>query len=239
MAHLELVGNKALEVKKTEEYYNSIRTNIQFSGNDLKTIVLTSVQPGEGKSTTSVNLAISFARAGFKTLLIDADTRNSVMSGTFKASGRIKGLTAYLSGNSEFVDTICDTNVENLSIVPSGKVPPNPTSLLQNANFNKLIETVRSWYDFVIIDSPPIGLVIDAAIIAQKCDASILVTESGAIKRRFVLKAREQMVQSGAQFLGVILNKVDHTADGYGSYGSYGQYGQYGEVPRKRQKRRK
>lgn len=233
MAHLELVGKKALEVKKTEEYYNSIRTNIQFSGNDLKTIVLTSVQPGEGKSTTSVNLAISFARAGFKTLLIDADTRNSVMSGTFKANGRIKGLTAYLSGNSEFVDTICETNVENLSIVPSGKVPPNPTSLLQNANFNKLIETVRSWYDYVIIDTPPIGLVIDAAIIAQKCDATILVTESGAIKRRFVLKAKEQMVQSGAQFLGIILNKVDHTTGAYGSYGSYGQYGQYGEVNKK------
>lgn len=239
MAHLELVGKKALEVKKTEEYYNSIRTNIQFSGNDLKTIVLTSVQPGEGKSTTSVNLAISFARAGFKTLLIDADTRNSVMSGTFKANGRIKGLTAYLSGNSEFVDTICETNVENLSIVPSGKVPPNPTSLLQNANFNKLIETVRSWYDYVIIDTPPIGLVIDAAIIAQKCDATVLVTESGAIKRRFVLKAKEQMVQSGAQFLGIILNKVDHLADGYGGYGSYGQYGQYGEVTKKRLKRHK
>lgn len=240
MAHLELVGNKALEVKKTEEYYNSIRTNIQFSGNELKTIVLTSVQPGEGKSTTSVNLAISFARAGFKTLLIDADTRNSVMSGTFKANGRIKGLTAYLSGNSEFVETICETNVENLSIVPSGKVPPNPTSLLQNANFNKLIETVRSWYDYVIIDSPPIGLVIDAAIIAQKCDATILVTEAGAIKRRFVLKAKDQMVQSGAQFLGIILNKVDGSSDSYGSYGAYGQYGQYGEVKKKsRLKRRK
>lgn len=239
MAHLELVGKKALEVKKTEEYYNSIRTNIQFSGSELKTIVLTSVQPGEGKSTTSVNLAISFARAGFKTLLIDADTRNSVMSGTFKANGRIKGLTAYLSGNSEFIETICETNVENLSIVPSGKVPPNPTSLLQNANFNKLIETVRSWYDYVIIDTPPIGLVIDAAIIAQKCDATILVTEVGAIKRRFVLKAKEQMVQSGAQFLGVILNKVDHTTDSYGTYGSYGQYGQYGELKKKSRLKRK
>lgn len=239
MAHLELVGKKALEVKKTEEYYNSIRTNIQFSGNELKTIVLTSVQPGEGKSTTSVNLAISFARAGFKTLLIDADTRNSVMSGTFKANGRIKGLTAYLSGNSEFIETICETNVENLSIVPSGKVPPNPTSLLQNANFNKLIETVRSWYDYVIIDTPPIGLVIDAAIIAQKCDATILVTEAGAIKRRFVLKAKEQMVQSGSQFLGVILNKVDHTTDSYGTYGSYGQYGQYGELKKKSRLKRK
>lgn len=238
MAHLELMGHKAQDIRKTEEYYNSIRTNIQFSGHELKTIVLTSVQPGEGKSTTSVNLAVSFARAGFRTLLIDADTRNSVLSGTFKVTGVVKGLTSFLSGGSEFVEAVCDTNVENLSVVPSGKVPPNPTSLLQNANFNKLMVTVSSWYDYVIIDTPPIGLVIDAAIIAQKCDASILVTESGAIKRRFLLKAKEQMEQSGAQFLGVILNKVDNTTDAYGTYGSYGAYGQYGKVKAKRQKRR-
>lgn len=229
MAQLELVRSKALDIKKTEEYYNSIRTNVQFSGAHLKTIVLTSVQPGEGKSTTSVNLAISFARAGFKTLLIDADTRNSVMSGTFKANGKIQGLTSYLSGNSELLEAICDTNVENLSIIPSGQVPPNPTSLLQNANFNFLIDSVRTWYDYVIIDSPPIGLVIDAAIIAKKCDASILVTESGVIKRRFVIKAKDQMEQSGAQFLGVILNKVGNTVDSYGSYGAYGAYGAYGQ----------
>lgn len=244
MAHLELVRHRAHEVKKTEEYYNSIRTNIQFSGADLRTIVLTSVQPGEGKSTTSVNLAISFARAGFTTLLIDADTRNSVMSGTFKATGKIQGLTSYLSGNSELLEVICDTNVENLSVIPSGQVPPNPTSLLQNAHFNSLLDNVREWYDFVIIDSPPIGLVIDSAIIAKKCDASIIVTESGAIKRRFVAKAKEQMEQSGAQFLGVILNKVGNSIDSYGSYGAYGSYGQYGQYgqtakPKKRKRKQK
>lgn len=229
MAQLELVRAKTVEVKKTEEYYNLIRTNIQFSGADLKTIVVTSVQPGEGKSTTSVNLAISFARAGFKTLLIDADTRNSVMSGTFKANGAVKGLTAYLSGHCQLLEAVCDTNVEHLSVIPSGPVPPNPTSLLQNANFNLLVESVRSWYDYVIIDSPPIGLVIDAAIIAQKCDASLIVTEAGAIKRKFLLKAKEQMVQSGAQFLGVILNKTKQGGDSYGAYGAYGAYGQYGQ----------
>lgn len=231
MAQLELIRAKAITIKKTEEYYNAIRTNIQFSGPNLKTIVLTSVQPGEGKSTTAVNLAVSFARSGFKTLLIDADTRNSVMAGTFKANGRVKGLTAYLAGHCELLEAICDTNVENLSVIASGQVPPNPTSLLQNTNFNQLIENVRSWYDYVIIDSPPIGLVIDAAIIAQRCDASIVVTEAGAIKRSYVLKAKEQMVQSGAQFLGVILNKVSNTIDSYGAYGNYGAYGQYGKQP--------
>lgn len=229
MAQLELLRSKAIEIKKAEEYYNAIRTNIQFSGSNFKTIVLTSVQPGEGKSTTATNLAVSFARSGFKTLLIDADTRNSVMSGTFKANGRIKGLTTYLSGNSELLEVICDTNVENLSVIPTGPFPPNPTNLLQNTNFKSLITNARSWYDYVIIDSPPIGLVIDAAIISKECDASILVTEAGAIKRKFIAKAVDQMKQSGAQFLGLILNKVKQTTDSYGAYGDYGNYGNYGQ----------
>lgn len=229
MPQLELTRNKALDIKKTEEYYNAICTNIRFSGAHFKTIVLTSVQPNEGKSTTAMSLAVSFARSGFKTLLIDADTRNSVMSGTFKANGKIAGLTSYLSGNSELLEIICDTNVENLSVIPTGPFPPNPTTLLQNNNFKELLINARSWYDYVIIDSPPIGMVIDAAIIAQQCDASIIVTEAGKIKRKFITKAVDQMKQSGAQFLGIILNKVKQTADNYGSYGHYGDYGNYGK----------
>ena len=228
MPQLELVRAKALMVKSLEEYYNSIRTNIQFSGRDLKVITLTSAQPGEGKSTTSVNLAISFARAGFRTLLIDADTRNSVMSGTFKSNERYQGLTSFLSGNAELSDVICDTSIDNLMIIPAGQVPPNPTSLIQNDNFKAMIETVRGLYDYVIIDTPPLGLVIDAAILAHHSDASLLVVKAGADKRRTITKLKEQLEQSGSVFLGVILNKYDIHLDKYGSYGSYGGYGSYG-----------
>jgi capsular exopolysaccharide synthesis family protein len=228
MPQLELVRAKAQMVKSMEEYYNSIRTNIQFSGRDLKVITLTSAQPGEGKSTTSVNLAISFARAGFRTLLIDADTRNSVMSGTFKSNERYQGLTSFLSGNAELSDVICDTSIDNLMIIPAGQVPPNPTSLIQNDNFKAMIETVRGLYDYVIIDTPPLGLVIDAAILAHHSDASLLVTKAGEDRRRTVTKLKEQLEQSGSVFLGVILNKYDIHLDKYGSYGSYGGYGSYG-----------
>lgn len=228
MPQLELVRAKAQMVKSMEEYYNSIRTNIQFSGPDLKVITLTSAQPGEGKSTTSVNLAISFARAGFRTLLIDADTRNSVMSGTFKSNERYQGLTSFLSGNAELSDVICDTSIDNLMIIPAGQVPPNPTSLIQNDNFKAMVETVRGLYDYVIIDTPPLGLVIDAAILAHHSDASLLVVKAGADKRRTVTKLKEQLEQSGSVFLGVILNKYDIHLDKYGSYGSYGGYGSYG-----------
>lgn len=236
MPQLELVRAKAQMVKSMEEYYNSIRTNIQFSGRDLKVITLTSAQPGEGKSTTSVNLAISFACAGFRTLLIDADTRNSVMSGTFKSNERYQGLTSFLSGNAELSDVICDTSIDNLMIVPAGQVPPNPTSLIQNDNFKAMIETVRGLYDYVIIDTPPLGLVIDAAILAHHSDASLLVTKAGEDRRRTVTKLKEQLEQSGSVFLGVILNKYDIHLDKYGSYGSYSGYGSYGNYGKSEEK---
>ncbi len=236
MPQLELVRAKAQMVKSMEEYYNSIRTNIQFSGRDLKVITLTSAQPGEGKSTTSVNLAISFARAGFRTLLIDADTRNSVMSGTFKSNERYQGLTSFLSGNAELSDVICDTSIDNLMIIPAGQVPPNPTSLIQNDNFKAMIETVRGLYDYVIIDTPPLGLVIDAAILAHHSDASLLVTKAGEDRRRTVTKLKEQLEQSGSVFLGVILNKYDIHLDKYSSYGSYGGYGSYGNYGKSEEK---
>lgn len=228
MPQLELVRAKAQMIKTLEEYYNSIRTNIQFSGRDLKVITLTSAQSGEGKSTTAKNLAISFAKAGFRTLLIDADTRNSVMSGTFKSNERYQGLTSFLSGNAELSDVICDTSIDNLMIIPAGQVPPNPTSLIQNDNYKRMIETVRGLYDYVIIDTPPLGFVVDAAIIAHSSDASLLVVKAGADKRRTVTKLKEQLEQSGSVFLGVILNKYDIHLDKYGSYGSYGGYGSYG-----------
>lgn len=236
MPQLELVRAKAQMIKSLEEYYNSIRTNIQFSGRDLKVITLTSAQPGEGKSTTSVNIAISFARAGFRTLLIDADTRNSVMSGTFKSNERYQGLTSFLSGNAELSDVICDTSIDNLMILPAGQVPPNPTSLIQNDNFKSMIETVRGLYDYVIIDTPPLGLVIDAAILAHHSDASLLVVKAGADKRRTITKLKEQLEQSGSVFLGVILNKYDIHLDKYGSYGSYGGYGSYGNYGKSEEK---
>ncbi|MCO4473226.1 capsular polysaccharide biosynthesis protein CpsD [Streptococcus infantarius subsp. infantarius] len=227
MPQLELVRAKAQMVKTLEEYYNTIRTNIQFSGRNLKVIALTSAQSGEGKSTTATNLAISFAKAGFRTLLIDADTRNSVMSGTFKSKERYDGLTSYLSGNAELSDVICDTTVDNLMVIPAGQVPPNPTSLIQNDNYDKMIEIVRGLYDYVIIDTPPLGRVVDAAIIAHSSDASLLVTKTGVDKRRTITKLKEQLEQSGSVFLGVILNRFDFKADKYGyGYGySYGKYG--------------
>ncbi|HEV0215273.1 TPA: polysaccharide biosynthesis tyrosine autokinase CpsD [Streptococcus pneumoniae] len=225
MPTLEIAQKKLEFVKKAEEYYNALCTNIQLSGDKLKVISVTSVNPEEGKTTTSVNIARSFARAGYKTLLIDGDTRNSVMSGFFKSREKITGLTEFLSGTADLSHGLCDTNIENLFVVQSGTVPPNPTALLQSKNFNDMIETLRKYFDYIIVDTAPIGIVIDAAIITQKCDASILVTATGEVNKRDVQKAKQQLEQTGKLFLGVVLNKLDISVDKYGVYGFYGNYG--------------
>lgn len=236
MPTLKLNRKRREDAEKTEEYYNALQTNIQLSGDSIDVISISSVQPGEGKSTTSVNLAIAFARSGYQTLLVDADIRNSVMSGVFSTRDKTTGLTDYLTGKTDLSEGLCDTDIENLYVIQSGPVSPNPTGLLQSPNFSKMIDILRKYYDYIIIDTPPIGMVIDAAIIAQQGDATILVVESGANKRRAVEKAVEQLEQTGAPFLGVILNKVDIHMDRYGSYGAYGSYGDYGNYGKKAKK---
>lgn len=225
MPTLEIAQKKLEFIKKAEEYYNALCTNIQLSGDKLKVISVTSVNPGEGKTTTSVNIARSFARAGYKTLLIDGDTRNSVISGVFKSREKITGLTEFLSGTADLSYGLCDTNIENLFVVQSGSVSPNPTALLQSKNFNDMIETLRKYFDYIIVDTPPVGIVIDAVIITQKCDASILVTATGEANKRDVQKAKQQLEQTGKLFLGVVLNKLDISVDKYGVYASYGNHG--------------
>ncbi|CAG6092001.1 capsular polysaccharide biosynthesis protein Cps4D [Streptococcus pneumoniae] len=225
MPTLEIAQKKLEFIKKAEEYYNALCTNIQLSGDKLKVISVTSVNPGEGKTTTSVNIARSFARAGYKTLLIDGDTRNSVISGVFKSREKITGLTEFLSGTADLSYGLCDTNIENLFVVQSGSVSPNPIALLQSKNFNDMIETLRKYFDYIIVDTPPVGIVIDAVIITQKCDASILVTATGEANKRDVQKAKQQLEQTGKLFLGVVLNKLDISVDKYGVYASYGNYG--------------
>ena len=229
MATLLLAPKKAELVKKTEEYFNAIRTSIQLSGSDLKVIGITSVESNEGKSTTSASLAIAYARAGYKTVLVDADIRNSVMFGFFKPTSKITGLTDYLAGTTDLSQGLCDTDVPNLTVIESGKVSPNPTALLQSKNFDNLITTLRRYYDYVIVDCPPLRLVIDAAIIAQKCDGMVVVAEAGHVKRTGVKKVAEQLEQTGTPFLGVILNKYDVASEKYGAYGKYGNYGNYGK----------
>lgn len=162
MNTLEISKNKLQEIRKAEEYFNALATNIQLSGVDLKVIAISSVQENEGKSTTSTNLAVAFARAGYKTLLVDCDIRNSVMTGVFRSRDKIQGLTDFLSGRSQLDQILYATDFPNLDIIESGQVAPNPTGLLQSKNFTVMMDALREHFDYIIVDTPPIGVVIDA-----------------------------------------------------------------------------
>lgn len=202
-----------------EEAFKSLRTNIEFCGQDKKVIALTSSIPGEGKSSVTFNLAKSLAENDKKVVIIDADLRKSVLIGRYKVSGAKKGLTHYLSGQNSVDEVLCATNVKNLDMIFSGHSTPRPSELLGGDLFKKLIEEFRETYDYVIIDTPPLGSVIDAAVIAKIVDGAIIVIETGKISYKITQKVKEQLDKSGCEVLGAILNKMDLSHDKY--YGKY------------------
>lgn len=214
---------------RSNEAYKTLRTNIEFSGSDKRVIMFTSCTPNEGKSTVSLSLALSFAEAGKKVLFIDADLRKSVLVGRHRVYGEIKGLSHFLSGRVEVKDVIVKTQQDGLYMIFAGVVPPNPAELLGTKKLEALLEGARKAYDYVIIDAPPLGNVIDAAVIARSCDASVLVIAANAISRKFGRSVKEQMEKTGCPILGVVLNKVDMKNNSYYGkyYGKY--YGDYGK----------
>ena len=227
---MNLVTINANAIKReyeSAEAYKSLRTNIQFCGSDKKVLVITSCTPNEGKSMVTLNLAASMADAGKKVLMIDADLRKSTIMGRITVTESVSGLTHYLSRQAVLKEVICTTNIKNLFLILPGPVPPNPAELLGNHYFSSLLKAAREIYDYILIDSPPLGSVIDSAIIAEESDGSILVIESGVISYRFAQEVKGQLEKANCPILGTILNKVDTQKQGYYSkyYGKY--YGNY------------
>lgn len=204
-----------------EEAIKTLRTNIQFSGMNIKTIVLTSCYPNEGKSDITFQLALEIGKLGKKVLVIDADIRKSAYVSRYQIKERINGLSQYLSGQKEETDIIYRTNFEGVDMIFAGPTAPNPSELLEQESFAALLRGLREKYDYVLIDTPPIASLIDAAIVAKQCDGSILVIESETVSRRVALKAKEQLEMSGCRLLGAVLNKVDIKNDKYYSKYSY------------------
>ena len=211
---------------RTREAYKTLRSNIEFSGKNIRTITVTSCTPNEGKSEVSFELSRSFAQNQNHVLMIDADLRKSAMREHIR-SGKVRyGLSNYLVGQCSMEDAICRTDEEGFDIMLAGPATPTPSELLNSDTFTELLKKAREQYDYVIVDSPPLGSVIDSAIIGKKCDGTILVLSSGTISYRFAQTVQNQLVRAGCRILGCVLNKVD--MDGKkGYYGKY--YGKYYE----------
>jgi capsular exopolysaccharide synthesis family protein len=210
-----------------EEAIKMLRTNIQFSGKNNKVILLTSCWSGEGKSDISFNLAVHLGKAGKKVLLIDADIRKSVYKTRYNIQEETKGLSQYLSGQIEQIDEVVyRTNYENLFMILSGPYAPNPTEILGDEQFGNLLKAARQVFEYVIIDTPPLGSVVDAAVVGQYCDGAVLVIESGTTSYRFVQKVKNQLEKSGCKILGAVLNKISHEGSAYrrGYRAGYGRY---------------
>lgn len=206
-----------------KEAYKTLRTNISFVGEDVKVISITSCMPNEGKSSVTMNLGLALAESGKKVLIIDADMRKSILTGRYKIQHAELGLSHYLSGQCSAEEVKSKTNYENLHMIVSGPVPPNPSELLSHHRLEKLLDEMKESYDYIIIDSPPLGSVADALIAGRLSDGILLVIESEAVSYKYAQKIKKQLEMAECKILGVVLNKVNLKKREY--YGRY--YGKY------------
>ena len=199
----------------TQEAFKALRTNLQFCGQDIHTVVITSCNENEGKTTITLQLAKSLSELDKRVLVIDADMRKSVMAGRNTSVEAPVGLSEVLTGLVAVKDCLYTTQCENLSIMFAGKYPPNPVELLGGPYFESLLQEARKVYDYVLIDVPPLGSVIDAAVVAAKCDGTILVISDNQVRYRQAIEVAEQLKKSGSKILGVVRNNIKKKEDGY------------------------
>ncbi len=219
----------------TREAYKSLRTNISFCGEDVKVICITSCEQNEGKSTISLELSKSLAEINKRVLLIDADLRKSVRLSKNTNEANLGGLSQYLASHLELDEVIFKTQLGILVVIFAGQYPPNPSELLDGRKFKELLDTAKANYDYIIIDTPPLGLVIDAAVVSKMCDGAIIVIAKDIVKFSRAKSVKEQIEKSGCKILGTILNEVSgpkrsisgvyyYRKSKYSKYDKYSQY---------------
>lgn len=214
----------------SSEAMNTLCTNLMFSGKSIRRIMITSCRANEGKSYISMNVVRKMAELGKKVVLVDADLRRSVIDSRFEIKyegGKETGLTHFLSGQSKIDDVIYGTNVEGLFLVPVGRKVSNSLSLLNDVNFSILLDKLNEIADYIIIDAPPVGLLIDAAEIARSCDGTLFVVKYNEIRRKELMEARAQITRSGCQILGAVLNEVSFKSYSSRKYYNKSYYSHY------------
>lgn len=224
------------------EIFRTLRTNIQFTNtkNNLQSLLVTSTLTGEGKSWISANLATTFAQAGKKVIILDADMRKGRQYKIFDISPK-PGLSNYLSGVTEYdkevdlADYLQETEIDNLFVIPAGNVPPNPSELLVSESMINLLENLKNICDIVIIDGPPTQLVTDSLILARIADSTVIVAESNKTKKESLRRIVDNIQKVGGKIAGVVVNKMQLSAKKYEQ--SYYYYGSTGMVVSEKNKK--
>ncbi len=226
------------------EALNSICTNLSFVGRNKKSFVITSCTENEGKSSLVMHIMENLAKRKKKVVVVDCDLRKSVILSHFSNridGGEITGLTQYLAGYNTLEEVVYATNIPGAYLIPAGKDIANPMPLLDSEEFTQLIEYLKQAFDVVLLDAPPIGLVVDSAVAARSCDGVILVVEHAKRRRGEIQDAVKQIHQSGCPVIGCIINRVsvrtrsqrNYYKNHYYSYSHYTNYGQgygYGRI---------
>ena len=236
MKQLKITKFPALDYAGSEAF-NTLSTNLSFAGENIKKIMITSCHASEGKSYLSINLARALAQRGKRVALVDADLRRSMINSTYgvrfehdKSGG--SGLSHFLAGMVGMDEVIYQTDITNMLMVPVGREVPNPLALLSGRHFEELLDTLSKMVDYVIVDAPPVGVVIDAAEIAKVCDGTIIAVHYNDVRRQELLDVKQQIEQSGCPILGTVLNQVDY--DNYLGrkyyYKSYYKYSRYKKI---------
>ena len=225
-------GSKIFTLKNPKspvsEAFRTLRTNIQFSSIDkpIKSLVITSSGPGEGKSTISINIAATMALAEKHILLIDCDLRKPTLHKSFNMSS-LKGITNILVENVDYTDVLyTDSGIEGLDVIGSGPIPPNPAELLGSKKMETFIENMKEVYDLVILDAPPVGLVTDGVVLSTIVDGTILICSVGQANIEATQRSKKLLDKVNANILGVVLNKIPTNGTGYYKY-HYNNYYDY------------
>lgn len=214
----QLITHKEPKSRITEQYRN-IRTNIEFTSvdNHVRSIIVTSADPGDGKTTTISNLAVVFGQQGKKVLLIGADLRKPTIQNLF-AIHISNGLTNLLSGQAKLMQCIQKTDIENVYLMAAGPIPPNPAELLGSRAMDEALLEAYNMFDIILIDTPPVLAVTDAQILANKCDGIVLVVRSEKTEKDKIVKAKQILDKASGKLLGVILNDKREEKEQYGYY---------------------
>lgn len=194
---------------QSAESMKALRTNLLFSGEDIRVVALTSVQASEGKSTLSFQLAASFAEAGKRVLLLDSDLRKSTLASRLHIHGNVKGLCHCLTGMATVNEAMLETDMPGLYILLAGARVPNASELLGGKNFHRMVQALRNVFDIIIVDAAPLGQVIDCAVMAPEMDGVVMVIDATNNSYKSERRIKAQLEKSGGKILGVILNRVD------------------------------